>query len=150
MIPMHWTTTARIPNLDRIVDAYRREGGTIVEYRSVMGAVAYTQVTPKIEWVPPGRSRVTAGLRHTISSALLGWWSLHGFFMTIGALIMNLMGGIDVTAVVLRRPGESIDESALRQLERERKRQGTVIAVVLLAIMVAAFVFMALPALRDG
>jgi hypothetical protein len=125
LIPIYWTARASIPNLQALLEQVRQHGGSIVEYQRVFSVILFMQISPKFEWVPPGGSRAAAGLKHTVFSLLLGWWSLSGLFATPAAIINNLMGGIDVTRVFTQPPplpGQSFDSSAMEELAKARKR----------------------------
>lgn len=148
MIPLHWTEPAMIPGLDRLVENQRQHGGALVEYQRVWSLVMLSTMTPKVVWVSPGTSRIVAGLPHTLFCLALGWWSLAGFFWTISALITNLSGGIDVTAVFTTPPGQPIDEGALREMQRQAKvAQYAFVAVLFLILGVLGY-FLVWPALR--
>jgi hypothetical protein len=153
MIPIHWTSRTEIPNLEALLESHRHHGGAIVEYKRVWAALVFASSSPRLEWVAPGQSRVLAGLKHTLFSAALGWWSLGGFFMTIQALVQNLMGGIEVTGVFTApapAPGQPFDARALRELDRARRAQAVIFAMVLLLILAALFWFVALPPMRKA
>ena len=54
--------------------------------------------------VPAGESAVTAGLKYTGLSVLVGWWGIPwGIIWTIMALVKNFQGGTDVTEQILAR-----------------------------------------------
>jgi hypothetical protein len=79
-----------------------------------------------------------AGRKHALFCALLGWWSIVGFFGTAGAIINNLMGGIDVTKVFTMPPplpGQPYDDSAIRELNTARKRQGYTFVIFLFILL---------------
>jgi hypothetical protein len=149
MIPTYWSEPAKIHNLDQILESYRNHGGAIVEYRRIWSVLTVAISSPRIEWVPKGASRAGRGLRHALFCALLGWWSLPGFFGTIGALVQNLRGGIDVTAVLAPSPGQPADVGAVAQMERARRVQGIICALILFALLAALLVFVVYPALRE-
>lgn len=44
---------------------------------------------------------VLTGLGYTLGTALFGWWSIHGIFLTPYYLARNVIGGRDVTQQVL-------------------------------------------------
>src|SRR6266496_3699313 len=126
MIPIYWTQTTMIPNLPQLVDSYHKHGGAIVEYERVFSVLVYSQRSPVFEWVPPGTTRRSAGLKHALWCGLLGWWSITGFFWTAGSIINNLMGGIEITKVFTSPPllpGQQPDTTVLRELQAPRKRQ---------------------------
>lgn len=150
-IPLHWKSPVDIPDLHRIIDNYRRNGGAIVEYDHVFSVFLFTFYRPQIRWVPAGTNRFIYGLKHSLFCALFGWWSLTGIFWTIRALIKNSMGGIDVTRVFVPNAdllwGE-IDPDALAELQRSRRAQALAFALVVFLLLAASIVFVALPPLR--
>jgi hypothetical protein len=153
LVPIHWTERTRIPHLEEILEKHRSNGGAIVEYRRVLSAVIISSASPQIEWVPPGKNRTLQGLKHTLISSLLGWWSISGFFWTIAAIIQNTMGGIDVTPVFTApppAPGQPFDSSAVEAVRRMRKIHSVVFACVLFVLLGLILVFVALPPMRKA
>ena len=127
VIPIFWTEKTKIRNLPELLDNHQKHGGQIVEYRRIFSVLIFSRMYPVYEWVPPDTTRQTAGRKHALFCCLLGWWSIFGFFGTAGAIINNLMGGIDVTKVLTLPPplpGQPYDDSAIRELNAARKRQG--------------------------
>ncbi len=51
--------------------------------------------------IPPGADRRARGLRYSVATALLGWWSLSTPIVAIRALAVNHQGGLDVSSNVL-------------------------------------------------
>lgn len=48
--------------------------------------------------IPPGGNAVLHGLPYALVSLLFGWWGIpHGPIFTIGSLVTNFRGGIDLT-----------------------------------------------------
>ncbi|PWU16351.1 MAG: hypothetical protein C5B50_13820 [Verrucomicrobia bacterium] len=58
----------------------------------VYSFINYSRKTPKVG-ILCGRCRVKESLFSSAISMLLGWWSIWGFFWTIGALFSNARGG---------------------------------------------------------
>jgi len=138
MIPIYWTQRTTIPHLDELLAQVREQGGSIIQYQRVFSIILYSQSSPQFEWVPSGASRVSAGLKHTLFSALLGWWSLTGLFWTPAVIINNLMGGVDVTRVLTEPPplpGQPFDSSALAELARAQKRQQIAFLILLFIVL---------------
>jgi hypothetical protein len=81
--------------------AYNAEGGSIIEYERVVSCLIVSQKSSHYVWVPPNGSRLLRSLPDTLLTLLFGWWSIHGFFWTIGVLISNLAGGRDATEELL-------------------------------------------------
>jgi hypothetical protein len=58
------------------------------------------------------------------------------------------MGGIDVTGVFTQPPplpGQPIDSTALREMERQKKMHGTIFAFALILIIIATICFFIVP-----
>lgn len=81
-------------------------GGRFVVYEYVISLliVSFKQVSG-VEFVRAGEGGVGRGVPYILLTLVLGWWSLWGFFWTLGALYTNLNGGRDVTAEVLDSMG---------------------------------------------
>ena len=148
-IPIHWTSPQKIPNLELLLRNCREQSGRLVEYRRVWSLLVFSSMSPRIECVAPRTSRVLAGLKHTIFSMLLGWWSWTGVFWTIAVILGNTMGGIDVTDVLSAPPGHPIPSAALAELQRARRVQAVAFAVGLLLILAIAVKYLVLPYLGE-
>jgi hypothetical protein len=152
MIPIYWTERASIPNLHDLLEKVRQHGGSIVEYQRVFGIIVFTRTFPVFEWVPPHASRKTAGLKHVLFCAALGWWSVTGLFWTPAALIKNLTGGVDLTKVFTQPPplpGQPFDNTTIAELNQARKRQQYAYVGFLLFVLLLVFVFCVIPYLRQ-
>lgn len=138
IIPIFWKEKARIQNLPDLLDKHQKCGGQIVEYRRIFSILVFSRIYPVYEWISPQTTRHAAGRKHALFCALLGWWSIVGFFGTAGAIINNLMGGIDVTKVFTMPPplpGQPYDNSAIRELNAARKRQGYAFVIFLFILL---------------
>jgi hypothetical protein len=143
IIPIFWTQKARIPNLQELLDNYQRHGGSIVQYDRVFSVIVYMQRYPKFEWVSPTTARRAAGFKHALWCCLLGWWSPLGFFATTGAIINNVMGGIDVTKILTSPPplpGQPFDQTALKELGAAQRRQQYAFLAFLLLLLLLVLV----------
>ena len=148
IIPIYWTERTQIKNLPELLAKHRAHGGSLIEYQVVLSALLFSQTKPKIVWLPAGKNRSIQGLLISIPTILLGWWSIAGFFWTIGALVKNLMGGVDVTAVFTTPPpleGQTWDLSATKAIERQRKIQTWVFVAVLFTLLGVAVWFCVIP-----
>ena len=126
MISIHHEWHSPIRNLPKLLKAYNLRGGSIVEFQRVVACILYAQKSSHYVWVPPNGSAVLRSLPDTLSTLLFGWWSISGFFWTIGALITNLGGGRDATDELLRatRGGNvAFAQQALDDEIRERRQQ---------------------------
>lgn len=140
-----------LETLDELRENVREHGGALIEYYRVWSFLLVAEMSRRVERVPPGKSRLRAGLKHVAYLFALGWWSIGGFFLTPAAIINNLMGGIDVTDVLTERlPTDRVryPGGARFELERARKRQQSVFLVYLLALLVLiVLVLWVIPAL---
>jgi hypothetical protein len=151
MIPIYWTERASIPNLQELLEKVQKHGGAIVEYQRVFSIILFTRSFPVFDWVPPGVSRKTAGLKHVLFCGMLGWWSVTGLLWTPAVLINNLMGGVDLTKVFTQPPplpGQPFDNTAIAELNRARKRQQYAYVGFLLFVLLLVIVFCVIPCLR--
>jgi len=98
MIHLHIRDTKPIPHLAERIELQKREGGRPVLYRRAWSALVVTVTQNHIEHVPVGNSRALAGWRHDLFTLLIGIWSPAGLVSMQLLLILNLRGGIDVTA----------------------------------------------------
>jgi hypothetical protein len=148
MIPIIWSTPTSIRNIEDLRDRVERHGGAIVQYERVVSVIVYSRMESRFEWVPPDTSHRAAGLKHAGACALLGWWSIPGFFWTSGAIINNLLGGLDVTDVLLRRGDDREDsvalDRALRDL-RSAERRSQIVLVAWLLIVLGLIVVLLFP-----
>jgi hypothetical protein len=152
IIPIFWREKAKIQNLPELLENYGESGGVIVEYQRIFSIIIFSRMSPVYEWVPPGTSRRAAGRKHAMYCFFLGWWSIMGLFGTAGAIINNLMGGIDVTKILTMPPplpGQPYDNAAIRELNEARKRQGygflIFLAVVLVLVLILVWPYMKQP-----
>lgn len=138
MIPTIHYTRNPIRSLPKLLAAYNARGGWIIEYQRVTSCVILSQKRSHYVWVSPDSNRVLKSLPDTLSTLLLGWWSLAGFVWTIQALITNLGGGRDATEELLNATAGGNVELAQQMLDEElraRRRQsiralGTFFAII--------------------
>jgi hypothetical protein len=78
------------------------QGARLVLYHYAVSFVVFSSLRPSdVFCILPGRSRLIPGLRYTLLSVLVGWWSLpSGIIFTIQALSRNCRGGLDVTDAI--------------------------------------------------
>jgi hypothetical protein len=148
IIPIFWKEKTRIPNLEQLLDNYRKHGGAIVQYDRVVSMFFWSQRTPAFEWVGPHTTRRAVGFKHALWCFFLGWWSMVGFFWTAGSIINNLMGGIDVTGVLTSPPplpGQPLDNPAIRELQAAKKRQAYAFLAFLLVLLLLVIIFCVIP-----
>ena len=87
-----------IPQLAQVIARQKAEGGYIITYVRAWSFLVVTQTQKRVAHVRYGHNRIIPGLKHTLFTLFLGPWSLLGLFVTPMYLIVNLLGGVDVTA----------------------------------------------------
>ncbi len=147
LIPAHWTEPSSIADLDELCEKVRTKGGHIIEYQSIFSALILSSTFPVFEWVPPQGSRTATGVKHALVNGILGWWSLPGLLWTPAVMINNMLGGIDLTRVLLDppAPGQPFDAVAMHELNRARKRQQYSYLSFLFFILSVVFAFCVVP-----
>jgi len=98
MIHLHIHDSKPIPHLAETIARQKELGGRLVLYRRAWSALVVTVTQDRIEHVPLGHSRLLAGWRHDLFTLALGIWSPAGLVSMPHLLILNLRGGMDVTA----------------------------------------------------
>lgn len=135
VLPFWWSEPHRIENLEELRANVKNQGGSIRQYERLLSAGIIMRRWPQFEWVPPAEHPRSAGLRHALFTAAFGWWSVIGWAITPGVILNNLLGGLDVTAVLMGdRTDETVQARALSDLERAKKRQDIVTVLTLLAV----------------
>ena len=104
MFHIHLKEDSPIPNLQTCIEKQRSEGGRLVIYQRVWSAVFISMSQRRIAWIPPHGSRITPGLKHCLFSLLFGIWGATIVGAVPMCLIINLRGGIDVTAELSSTP----------------------------------------------
>lgn len=137
MITLAWTSRSSIP--PEILDNQQRFGGQIFQFEEVMSMVIYAKIRPAYVWIAPGKSARSTGCLRALGCFFLGWWSPPGLFYTSVAIVKNLMGGIDLTGILVELPGTQEHDDALRQWQAVKRRQryvtwGFLGAYILLAL----------------
>lgn len=138
IIPITWREKGTISNLEELLNSYHWKGGSIVEYQHMFSAVVYSSTYSVYEWVPAGKSRKIAGIKHALFCGFLGWWSFFGLMFAPVCIINNLLGGIDVTKVLTSPPplpGQLPDMTAVAELNAARKRQGYIFVGYLFTVL---------------
>jgi hypothetical protein len=98
MIHLHFHDSKPIPRLAETIAKQKKLGGRLVLYRRAWSALVVTMTQDRIEHVPFDRSRMVAGWRHDLFTLAFGIWSPAGLVSMPLLLILNLRGGMDVTA----------------------------------------------------
>lgn len=82
-----------------------KQGGKFVTYKYVISILILTfRRDSKVHYIKPGESRIVPGIKYTVLSFIFGWWGFpFGLIFTPYAIVVNFMGGKDVTADVLPR-----------------------------------------------
>ncbi len=149
MIPTQWTTQSGQKDLPELLKKLEQEGGSIVEYRSVISAVIFYRISSKLYWVSRDKSQSFQGLIVSIPTMLLGWWSIQGFFWTFSVIVSNVLGGIDVTELFTTPPenGE-LSDRIIRRIEQQRKNQQWSFVGGLLLLLAIIIIFFVMPCLK--
>jgi hypothetical protein len=94
------------------------DGAGIVVYSYAISIIVMTfRRSSTLIFIGPGKSRLAAGARYTLTSLLFGWWGFPwGPIMVIQSLVTNLRGGKDATAAIIP---VLIEESLARAREAE-------------------------------
>ncbi len=78
-----------------------KNGVRLVQFQYTVSAVYLGLMMPsKIFLLQPGQKPLLAGLKYSLLSALVGWWSIPGLIWTPAVIIRNSRGGIDLTETV--------------------------------------------------
>jgi hypothetical protein len=101
---VHMHSAPDLRGLPDLVEETKRKGGKIVMFQRVTSLIFISWQTTHVEWVPPYSTGFGTGLRYTIWTLFLGWWSLSGFFATPAALVTNVLGGIDISELAVGPP----------------------------------------------
>lgn len=95
---------APIRKLALLRNRIRTDGGRIVVYQSMWSLLLLCGIHEKAVWIAPGKSRRWRGLLHSLTTMLIGWPSLEGIFVAPLILSQNLVGGRDITQLVMIPP----------------------------------------------
>jgi len=77
-------------------------GGRFVVFEYIVSIILVSfKRTSDVYFIKASESSLSKGWPYLLMTFLLGWWSIHGFFWTIGALFTNFNGGHDVTMEVM-------------------------------------------------
>jgi len=130
----------------------RTEGGSVVVYTQIYSFLFFSVIRTIYQFVPHGKSRSLAGLKHSIISAVLGWWSVGGLFLTGRALVANSAGGVEITHLLNEEnmygllPIEGSDD----YLEKDERKIAVVFLIVLLVSLGLIIWKMVLPVYQQG
>jgi hypothetical protein len=108
MFELHLRDTKPIPNLAVLIAKQKHVGGRLILYRCAWSALAITVTQSRVEHVGPHDSRVLAGWRHDLFTVIFGIWSPMGLVTMPLYLILNLRGGMDVTAYYSDSPTDKL------------------------------------------
>lgn len=78
-----------------------RHGARLVQFQHTVSALYVALLLPsRIFVLERGQRPFLTSLRYSLSSALLGWWSIPGLIWTPMVIVRNCRGGIDLTSTV--------------------------------------------------
>lgn len=126
------------PNLQRKIENQKQHGGKLVAYTRCWALIAMVVSQTRIEWVPPGSSRLLAGWKQSLFTVIFGIWSLLSFLTVPMILIQNFRGGVDVTeffSTTSIDPLRSLRPVSGTALKDEKNNQ---IAVLILLLLILA------------
>lgn len=92
----------RVDDLASLQDRVRLRGGRLVAYSGVVSLLLICARNYRVKWIATTEAKIRGGVSSSVLSAIFGWWSLHGPYQTIAALIWNGRGGVDITKSLLR------------------------------------------------
>jgi hypothetical protein len=140
----HWTERAPVRNLSELQDQIQKRGGAIVQYEVVISPLVFSCTRKYLEWVPPYQSRWGIGFKYALWCLAVGWWSLPGLFLTPPAIINNVMGGADVTGLVIsEKATPETRAAAKKELKKVTERFGLVILFLFLLVIAGIFLIAA-------
>ena len=140
-----------IENLPDLLEKHRKYGGRIIMYQSVWSAIVVSETAQHFVWVSKKSSRIRTGMKHSMSTLLVGWWSPIGLISTICALVMNFSGGVDFTSAFTASSPEKQDYYYLRNTKKmKRIRLYTLLSLLGLAIILVVLAFTLLPKVFDS
>lgn len=143
MIHISIPTNDSYPELPKLRDQQARLGGSIIMYTSVWSALVVCRITTHLRLVSNSESRSLVGLFASMKTIFLGWWSVGGLFASVGALINNLSGGVDMTRVLSLESARL--DPATRALEakliaaRARTLQKRFLVVLVLLLLIVCY-----------
>ncbi len=86
-----------------------QQGGKFVIFEYVISLLIVSfKRGSDVCFVRAGESGASKGMSYTLVTLLFGWWSVWGFFWTLGALFTNLNGGRDVTQEIAQANGLNV------------------------------------------
>jgi hypothetical protein len=95
---------ACIPNQQELIEKMRQSGGRVFMFYRVWSLLVFASTKPVFIWVSPGKAGWRAGAGASMSSMVLGWWSIPGLIMTPFCLLYNFVGGMEVTELFQTPP----------------------------------------------
>jgi hypothetical protein len=93
-----------------------KNGLRLVQFQYAISAVYFSVLLPsKIYFLRRGQRPFLAGLKYSLLSVLVGWWSIAGLIWTPTVIIRNSRGGVDLTeTVVLVLSGAALSAGGYR------------------------------------
>ncbi|MCY1073611.1 hypothetical protein [Archangium lansingense] len=85
----------------QVQDELRRGGRFVVFEYCVSFLTTTMRRSSDVYFIRAGQSTFVLSLGYTLLSLLLGWWGIPGFIYTPLCLATNLLGGKDVTEMVV-------------------------------------------------
>ena len=131
-----------VANVSELRALINKNGGVVIQYQKVASLIIVGETSKHWEWVSSSDQRIAAGLKYSLKSMLLGWWSPSGLMHTPAAIMSNSLGGIDVTELVLLPPplpGKK-DLRAAKELDKEKQRYYYAVLIEVIAFFAGIMV----------
>lgn len=128
----------------------RQYGGKIVAYKRLFSLLLYSQHYHKYEWLEPGASRLAAGLKHALFCFACGWWSIAGLFHTFPSIVIDLLGGTDVTLLLTASTPEERAKADLEMKAAGKREQMILLGCLLLLLLGVVLAFVDVNAIRQA
>jgi hypothetical protein len=147
MIHFHWTEAAEVPNLAYLRDSLKKHGGSVVQYQKIFSLIAISRTTSHWEWVPAYSNRSWVGFKYALWCMVFGWWSLPGLAFTPGVILNNLIGGVNVTELLIGPPplpGQSGQTAVAREFASAENRKYYVIVLMFVMFLLGIVLWIAL------
>jgi len=140
---IHFTLESPLPDTSKMVSSYLAHGGAIVEYKRVWSLGVVTKTIPVLEWIAPGRSRRSAGIKHAAFCFAFGWWAPVGLLGTLPVIFNNLLGGLNVTEVLAPPPLADMRASPVPSVMYKEEQRQKFITSAGIAAVIAALIYLA-------
>jgi hypothetical protein len=122
----------KLKNLNELIARQKEVGGKIMRYEEAYSFILIFVRVPCFALVEDDAAARKVGKKHAMTSAIFGWWSLFGLFVTPAVIFENMRGGRDVTPQLTLSPEEKQKKAA------SAKKRALIILAVLVVLFAAA------------